>query len=177
MWHVHNNNFRPTKKCTKIFNFLSPDNPLQRNYQNQLSHPSLSHTEKEFQKSFWLKERFTSNHIGKKTSVLKKLYNLCDAKLSGLCASDMSISLSPKQGKNQKGKLRVHETSFWWLIWHKKWHPGTSGIPKPLKKATVTHFHQHQSTKINLVFSLAYGEASRLLLPCLAWSLSGCTMQ
>ena len=39
----------------------------------------------------------------KRPHVLEKLYK--DAKLSGLCASDMSISLTRKQGKNQKGKL------------------------------------------------------------------------
>ena len=65
----------------------------------------------------------------------------------------------------------------WEFICCKKWHPGTSEVPKPPEIAVGTHFHAHHDTKTILVFLPAVGEASWLLIPSLVSLLSGGTVQ
>ena len=63
----------------------------------------------------------------------------------------------------------------WELIFHNKWHPGTSELSAPLEIAVEVQFHVH-STKTILVFLPADGEASWSLLPSSVSLLSGDTV-
>ena len=72
---------------------LKEDNLSQRNYQNQLSHPGLSHTGQECQESLIQGKIHNqqSSTEGLKIFVKLSLRELCDSKLSGLHVFDNMV--------------------------------------------------------------------------------------
>ena len=67
--------------------------------------------------------------------------------------------------------------SFWELLSHNKWHPGTSEMSAPPESVVGTHFISWHGTKTIPVFLPANGEACWLLFPSSVSLLSGSTMQ
>ena len=90
----------PSQKLGDLaYEYLNPfrlkeDSLSQRNFQNQLSHPGLSHIEQEFQESLIqgkIHNQQNSNEglkYSKSYAKTKSLKQLCDSKLSGLHAFD-----------------------------------------------------------------------------------------
>ena len=116
-----------------------------------------------------------------------KFSRVASSKLSGLHPSDNMIIIHwvKNRLKNRRYPVSSWGTNpssafcdpYWKLIYHNKWHPGTSEISTPLEIAVGTHFHARHGIKTIPVFLPADGEASWLLLSSSASLLSGGTVQ
>ena len=131
----------------------------------------------------WFKEKFEDL----KYFLKLRFRELCDPKLSGLHPFDNMAKIHWVKYRSNTERYAASSwhtnpwSNFcdphWELICYKKWHPGNSKIPKPLEIAVGTPFNVQHGTKTTLVFLLADGEASWLLLPSSISLLSGSTAQ
>ena len=84
---------------------------LQNNYQNQLTHSSLSHTEQECQESLMQGKMHIQQKRRPRILVKLSFREFCGSKLSGLHPFDnIAIIHLVKNRLKQKSRLWVHET-------------------------------------------------------------------
>lgn len=114
---------------------------------------------------FDLREDSWPIKLEKRPRILVKLSfrELWDSKLSGWCTfGNIAISLG------FKNILKViFQNPRRELIYHHKWHLGTSGMSTPLDIAIGTQFHAQHGAKTSHYFLPAYRKPSLLLLQSL----------
>ena len=159
---------------------LKKNNASQRNCQDQLSHPSLSDIELEYQESLIFgKDLYSTKFEWRPWIYVKLKYFLCYSKLFGMHPLDnMAIIHWVKNMLKQKGKLWVHETPILEVIFVALTEDSSIVTDDTQDLGNIqTHGNAWHGTKTTSVLLPADGEAPCLLLPSLVFLPSGGTFR